>query len=146
MPLLKVFVAQSVVDVPPRLVKAAKKAACAAAKLEHKKGKVALLFTDDEHIRKLNKEFRNIDSDTDVLSFPSDEKRFLGDIAISYPCALRQAHEFGHPPAREIAFLTVHAMLHLVGYDHLCKKDETKMRERQREILKSAGFLTDEEL
>ncbi len=123
-----------------KIQKTAVKAAKAAAKAEGMKGGVSLLFADDETVRDLNNRYRGIDSTTDVLSFPSGEEGFLGDIAISVPRAQLQAAEFGHPLAREVAFLTVHAMLHLSGYDHMETEDEEKMRVRQREILKTAGY------
>lgn len=116
------------------------KAAKAAAKAEGMKGSVSLLLTEDESVRQLNSRYRSIDSTTDVLSFPSGEAGFLGDIAISVPRAQLQAAEFGHSLAREVAFLTVHGMLHLFGYDHIEMADEEKMRARQREILKNAGY------
>lgn len=120
--------------------RAALKAARIAAKCEKKSGGVSLLFTNDDDIHALNKEFRQVDKATDVLSFPSDEPGFLGDIAISVPCAVRQAREYGHSVEREIAFLTVHAMLHLFGYDHINESDEEVMRSRQRDILAAAGM------
>lgn len=120
--------------------RAALKAARMAAKCEKKSGGVSLLFTNDEDIHALNKEFRQVDKATDVLSFPSDDPGFLGDIAISVPCAVRQAQEYGHSVEREIAFLTVHAMLHLFGYDHMNENDEDVMRSRQRDILAAAGM------
>ena len=123
-----------------QLRKIAVKAVKAAAKHEGRKGGVSLLFTDDETIKQLNSRYRGVDSATDVLSFPSGEEDFLGDIAISVPRARQQAEEYGHPLPREIAFLTVHGMLHLMGYDHIEPADEEKMRARQREILNKAGF------
>jgi probable rRNA maturation factor len=120
--------------------KTAVKAAKAAAKYEGKKGGVSMLLTDDETVKELNSRYRGIDSTTDVLSFPSGEEGFLGDIAISVPRAQLQAEQYGHPLAREIAFLTVHAMLHLFDYDYINPADEEKMRARQREILKTAGY------
>ena len=122
--------------------KAAFKAAKAAVKLEGKKGRLrlSLLFTDDDNIRRLNKQYRGKDAETDVLSFPSGEEGFLGDIAISLTRAKRQAAEFAHPVEREIAFLTAHSMLHLFGYDHEDEAEESAMREKQREILKIAGY------
>ncbi len=123
-----------------KIKRAALKAARMAAKYEKKSGSVSLLMTDDENIHQLNREFRQVDKPTDVLSFPSDEPGFLGDIAISVPCAVRQAEEYGHSVDREIAFLTVHAMLHLFGYDHIEPQDEEIMRSRQRDILAAAGM------
>jgi probable rRNA maturation factor len=120
--------------------KAAVKAAKAAAKLEGKSGDVSLLFTDDDNIRRLNKQYRDKDSVTDVLSFPSEEEGFLGDIALSLPRAAEQAREFGHSEEREAAFLVAHSMLHLFGYDHETEEQEKEMREKQREIMKKAGY------
>ncbi len=137
--MLKIDVMWQRVDKDARLKRAALKAARKAAKREKKSGSVSLLFADDDIIHTLNREFRQVDKSTDVLSFPSDEPGFLGDIAICVPCAKRQAEEYGHSIEREIAFLTVHAMLHLFGYDHIDADDEELMRSRQREILAIAG-------
>ena len=115
---------------------------------------VSVTFTDDEDIRKLNRQFRNIDRATDVLSFPlfdysgeEDEPPvdelmgMLGDIVISLETAKRQAAEFGHSFEREAAFLCVHSMLHLLGYDHETgDEDEADMRRRQSEILDGMGL------
>ncbi len=120
--------------------KAAVKAAKAAAKLEGKSGDVSLLFTDNDNIRRLNKQYRDKDAVTDVLSFPSEEEGFLGDIALSLPRAAEQAKEFGHSEEREAAFLVAHSMLHLFGYDHETEEQDKEMREKQREIMKKAGY------
>lgn len=115
---------------------------------------VSVTFTDNEGIRELNRKFRNIDRSTDVLSFPlfdytgeSEEPPvdefvgMLGDIVISLEQAKKQAEEFGHSFEREAAFLTVHSMLHLLGYDHEAGGDEeADMRRRQREILDRMGL------
>ncbi len=112
----------------------------AALKLHGPKKLVSVLVTDDEDIRGLNRQFRDIDKPTDVLSFPSQEEGFLGDIAISLEKAQSQAQEYGHSLEREVAFLTAHAMLHLFGFDHMEEKDDTVMRQQQREILKRSGY------
>jgi probable rRNA maturation factor len=114
---------------------------------------ISLTFTDNEKIRRINSQFRSIDKPTDVLSFPlndyentpaslADEPSgCLGDIVISLERAKEQADEFGHSLDREIAFLTVHSMLHLLGYDHVdSEADELDMRRRQSEILKNMGL------
>ena len=114
---------------------------------------ISLTFTDNEKIRRINSQFRGIDKPTDVLSFPlndyentpaslADEPSgCLGDIVISLERAKEQADEFGHSLDREIAFLTVHSMLHLLGYDHVdSEADELDMRRRQSEILKNMGL------
>lgn len=112
---------------------------------------ISLTFTDNEKIRVLNRDFRNIDKETDVLSFPltdysgtalpiDEVNTSLGDIVISLERAKEQAEEFGHSFEREVAFLTVHSMLHLLGYDHVNSEDEDlEMRRRQKEILESIG-------
>lgn len=107
---------------------------------------VSVTFADDESIRKLNAEYRNLDRPTDVLSFPieddveaADESQvlMLGDIVISLERAAVQAEEYGHSFKREVAFLCAHSMLHLLGYDHeLGEEQDVDMRRRQREIMK----------
>ena len=106
---------------------------------------VSVTFTDDESIRVLNSQYRSIDRATDVLSFPLEEDieslssevlLMLGDIVISLERAKAQAEEFGHSFERETAFLCVHSMLHLLGYDHETgEEDELDMRRRQGEIM-----------
>ncbi len=114
-----------------------------------------LLLSDEQGIRELNSEFRNIDKQTDVLSFPAYELTrplkdciedieieteedliFIGDIAICVQQAIAQAQEYGHSLTREIAFLAVHGALHLLGYDHI--EDETEMVRLQKEIMEKA--------
>lgn len=117
------------------------------------KCEVSVTFTDNEGIRAVNKEYRGIDAPTDVLSFPltdfeggdeppTDEPEIsLGDIIVSLERAEEQAGEFGHSFEREVAFLCVHSMLHLLGYDHERGVDEEMdMRRRQREILEAMGL------
>ncbi len=114
---------------------------------------ISVTFVDDEGIRAINNSYRNIDKATDVLSFPltdfegseeppTDEPEVaLGDIVISLERARAQAEEFGHSFDREIAFLTVHSMLHLLGYDHVdSEEDDKEMRARQSEILEKMGL------
>ena len=115
---------------------------------------VSVTFTDNEKIRTLNKKFRGIDRSTDVLSFPlfdyTGEQEeppvdefigMLGDIVISLEQAEKQAAEYGHSFEREAAFLAVHSMLHLLGYDHESgEEDEADMRRRQSEILEKMGL------
>ncbi len=126
---------------PPRNIRiAAKRAAKLAGKLEGREFRAGLLFTDDDHIRRLNAQFRGIDAATDVLSFPSGVDDYLGDIAISLERAQRQADEIGQSLEREVAFLTAHAMLHLFGYDHEAQDAEMAMREMQRRIMEKVGL------
>ncbi len=118
---------------------------------------ISVTFTDDEKIRDINREYRNIDSPTDVLSFPmlefdenmkpqitefdrQDGEVLLGDIVISLERAKAQADSFGHSLLREVAFLTAHSMLHLLGYDHMTEPEERIMFEKQESILRSLGI------
>ncbi len=102
---------------------------------------VSVSFVTNEEIRKLNKEFRNVDSETDVLSFPMDEDEFegvimLGDIVLSTQRIIEQANDFEHSLEREMLYLTVHSMLHLLGYDHMNDEDKEEMRLREKQIMK----------
>ena len=78
---------------------------------------VAVRLTTDEELRRLNRDFAGHDSVTDVLSFAGSNQH-LGDLAISWPTVVRQAREFGHPEQTELALLSVHGLLHLIGWDH----------------------------
>lgn len=124
---------------------------------------VNLLLTTDEEIHAMNREFRQIDAPTDVLSFPMLEyeapgdfsgfedqeasfhpesgELLLGDIVISKDKVLKQAEEYGHSPKREFAFLIAHSMLHLFGYDHMEEDERLVMEQKQREILEQLGIL-----
>ena len=109
-----------------------------------------IIFVNDEEIHKINKEYRNIDRVTDVISFAlNDEKDFLikteeiGDIFICIDQAKRQAEEYKHSLDREIGFLSVHGYLHLNGYDHMNKEDEEVMFKKQDEILNNANLRRD---
>lgn len=113
---------------------------------------VSVTFTDNEGIRTFNQEYRQIDRATDVLSFPmydfkngdepeEGEPVCLGDIVLSLERAAEQAVEFGHSYEREVAFLTVHSVLHLLGYDHmLSDEDDLDMRKRQKDIMEQIGL------
>ena len=103
-----------------------------------------VILTDNKNIKNINKEYRNIDKETDVISFAlEDEKeeqnllkeRLLGDIYISVDKAMSQAKEYGHSLKRELSFLAVHGLLHLLGYDHMNKDDEKIMFSKQELIL-----------
>lgn len=127
---------------------------------------VYVLLTDNAQIHQINLDQRQIDRPTDVLSFPmasynhpadfSDlEERepdafhpesgelMLGDILISMDKVKEQADEYGHSPERELAFLTAHSMLHLMGYDHMEEEERKTMEKRQEEILKICGYVRD---
>ena len=107
-----------------------------------------IIITDNEYIHKINKEYRGIDRPTDVISFALEDNtdfiepefRVLGDIYISLDKALEQANEYGHSFLREICFLTVHGLLHLLGYDHMNESDEKVMFSKQDAILNEFGI------
>jgi len=126
---------------------------------------VSVLITDNDNIRQINKEYREIDKETDVLSFPNLEyekegdfsfledeilmascfhpesgELMLGDIVLSFEKIVSQAEEFGHSQLREFSFLIVHSMLHLFGYDHMETADAANMEMIQKAILDSIGI------
>ena len=126
---------------------------------------VSVLITDNEGIREINNEHREIDKATDVLSFPNIEyeqagdfshleevdlvsscfhpesgELMLGDIVVSYEKVISQAEEFGHSQLREFSFLIVHSMLHLLGYDHMDEEDAAIMEPKQEAILNSLNI------
>ncbi|MEN8907394.1 MAG: rRNA maturation RNase YbeY [Clostridiales bacterium] len=107
---------------------------------------VSVTITDDNYIKNLNKEYRNIDKSTDVLSFPmfdnyktweniSKEDSLLGDVVISIDKVIEQAKEYEHSINRELAFLVCHGIYHLLGYDHVEKNEEEIMLKKQENIL-----------
>jgi probable rRNA maturation factor len=113
-------------------------------------GEVSVLFTDDKGIQTLNAEYRQKDVPTDVLSFPQYDflyaiddlptYLYLGDIVISLERAALQAEEFEHSLEREIFYLVVHSVLHLLGYDHMEDEDKRIMREKEKSALKTLGI------
>ncbi|MDP5273097.1 rRNA maturation RNase YbeY [Chengkuizengella axinellae] len=123
-------------------------------------GEVTLTFVDDQTIHQLNKDYRNIDRPTDVLSFAMQESSneeteiffdedmdideisndMLGDIIISVSTAKKQSKEYEHSLQREIGFLFVHGFLHLIGYDHQDEQSEKEMFDKQEAILQEAGL------
>ena len=110
-------------------------------------GDITVLVAGPDHIRQLNRDFRQVDRVTDVLTFPSREGAaligspdgYLGDIMICRSRAVEQAAEYGHSLSRELAFLAVHGTLHILGYDHMNEAEEQIMRARQRTILERIG-------
>ena len=107
-----------------------------------------VIIVDNEEIHKINREYRNIDRPTDVISFALEDddtfikmdKRILGDIYISIDKAKEQAEEYGHALLRELCFLTIHGILHLLGYDHMKKDEEEIMFGLQERILTEYGI------
>ena len=114
-------------------------------KLDVKNPTVSITIVDNEKIKEINRDYRNKDTETDVISFAFEEAndytypdmRFLGEIYISIDKAKSQAEEYGHSLKREICFLTVHCLLHLLGYDHIEESDRVVMRRLEEEILES---------
>ena len=124
-------------------------------KLEKSKLYISITLTNPENIQKINKQYRNIDKETDVLSFPMFEKfeieqkikenkfdhdDILGDIIISIDKVKRQAIEYGHSFEREFSYMIVHGFYHLMGYDHIKEEDKVKMRPKEEKVLASLGI------
>ena len=114
-------------------------------------GEVSITLTNNDYIHTLNKQYRGIDRPTDVLSFALNESEepdvedgpdvnVLGDLVISVERAKEQAADYGHSVKREIAFLTVHGMLHLLGYDHMEEEDRIEMEAEQRFVMEKLGI------
>lgn len=109
---------------------------------------VSLSIVDRDAIHKLNKDYRGVDRETDVLSFPLDEEGYdnegnpiilLGDIVICLDVAEDQANDFGHSLEREMMYLICHSTLHLLGYDHIEEDDKREMRAKEKEVMKNLG-------
>ncbi|KKM11048.1 hypothetical protein SY88_10545 [Clostridiales bacterium PH28_bin88] len=114
---------------------------------------IGITLVDDSEIHRLNKDYRGVDSPTDVLSFAlrdesqeepviagAEEDHLLGDVVISMETALRQSCEYGHSLEREVGFLAVHGMLHLLGYDHPTEEERERMYLREEAVLNAAGL------
>lgn len=121
-------------------------------KLNEKNLYVNIVLTNPQNIRKINKEHRNIDKETDVLSFPMFEKEelekrkdlnedVLGDIVISIERVKKQADEYGHSFNRELSYMAVHGFYHLMGYDHIDEDDKIIMRQKEENILEKLEIL-----
>lgn len=112
---------------------------------------VNIIIVDNTKIRTINRDYRNIDRETDVISFALEDDdtfvklpiRVLGDIYISIDRSKAQAIEYGHSLKRELAFLTVHGILHLLGYDHMIKSDEEIMFQKQEQFLNDLDIRRD---
>lgn len=107
-----------------------------------------VIMVDNKKIHEINRDYRNIDRPTDVISFALEDDdsynrtdiRVLGDIYISIDKVISQAEEYGHSFKRELYFLAIHGFLHLLGYDHMNKEDEEKMFKKQEEVLSKYGI------
>lgn len=139
---------QDKVSIDDDIYEVVEKVAKECLKLEGKglNFEVSVSFVDNEEIQKLNRDYRNVDSPTDVLSFPMDDEEtdlyipMLGDIVISAERALEQATEFGHSFLREVAYLAAHSMFHLMGYDHMNDEEKQTMRQKEKEVMKALGI------
>lgn len=126
----------------------------AAAKVSELYGldraELSVTLTDNQHIHIINRQYRGVDRPTDVISFALNESdepevqdqevNILGDIIISLERAAEQAKEYGHSYRREVAFLTVHGLLHLLGYDHMEEAERLEMEEEQRVVMEALGI------
>jgi probable rRNA maturation factor len=117
--------------------------------IDHENIEVSLTFVDSDEINELNSAYRGVDAVTDVLSFPQFESPgeipqtgfvLLGDVVICLDQALAQAEAYGHTPEREILFLFVHSMYHLLGYDHHCDEEQAVMRQAEETVLARLGL------
>ena len=149
---------QKAVKVPSGLRILIRRACNAVLEYEHfdRPAEISVTFVDNNRIHELNREYRGKDSATDVLSFPLGENgeydidedngcKLLGDIVISMERAMEQAELYGHSLQREVAYLTVHSMLHLLGYDHETSPLEArKMREKEEQVLGELGISREE--
>ena len=145
---------QNAVKIPSGLRILIRRSCNAVLNYEHFEGpaEISVTFVDNDRIHELNKQYRNKDMPTDVLSFPMGENgqydidedngcKVLGDIVISMQRAMEQAELYGHSLQREVAYLTVHSMLHLIGYDHEGSGLEAvRMREREEAVLLQLGL------
>ena len=128
-------------------------------KIEKSKLYISIILTNPEHIHEINKQYRNVDRATDVLSFPMFEKDeldekiknndfehedVLGDIVISIEKVEEQAQEYGHSFEREFAYMLVHGFYHLMGYDHIENDDKVVMRKKEEIVLNKLGITRDE--
>ncbi len=129
-------------------IEAIKKTVIACLETEGMDGiyEVSVSFVTNEEIKELNRQYRNVDSETDVLSFPLDDEdddfsmdgdsMLLGDIVLSTEKIIEQAKDFGHSLEREMLYLVAHSTLHLLGYDHMEDDEKSEMRQREKEIMK----------
>lgn len=136
---------QDFMEITEENMKAIEKAIETTIEVEEAEGnfEVSVSFVTNEEIRELNRLYRNVDQETDVLSFPMDDDEdcegviMLGDVILSTEKIIEQAADFGHSLEREMIYLTVHSMLHLLGYDHMEEDEKEEMRSREKEVMKA---------
>ncbi len=140
-------------EIPDFLIEDFKKALTLILSLEkvYEPVEVSVSFVKPKEIKALNKEYRNKDSITDVLSFPTDMNIhiegipvMLGDVVICMERAREQSIEYGHSFERELIYLFVHSIFHLLGYDHIDENDKILMRHKEKKVLKELGIFRDE--
>lgn len=147
--------AQEKIDLEETVLKRLQEGIDAVADLNGlaEEAEVDVTIVDDEEIHELNRQYRGMDKPTDVLSFALDEgeedepemiggpeEHLYGDIIISAETALRQAEEYGHGLEREMTYLAVHGMFHLLGYDHMTEEDKAEMRAKEEEALRAINL------
>ncbi len=137
------------------LINVVMEAAFKEEKLENSNTYINIILTNPENIRKTNKKYRNIDRETDVLSFPMFEKEeievlkeqknqmieVLGDVMISIERVKQQSEEYGHSFERELSYMLVHGFYHLMGYDHIEENDKIQMREKEEKLLNKLNMV-----
>lgn len=134
---------QDFMEITQDYEKAIKNAVAAVLSEEDLHGdfEVSVSFVTNEEIKELNRDYRNVDCETDVLSFPMDDEFdgvfILGDIVLSTQKIIEQAHDLGNSLEREMLYLTVHSMLHLLGYDHMRDDEKKEMREKEKGIMRN---------
>lgn len=144
---------QKAVKIPTGIRMLVRRCCNAVLQLEKFEGpaEISVTFTDNAQIKELNKQYRNKDIETDVLSFPMGENgvydtdmqtgaKILGDVVISMEKARDQAELYGHSLQREIGYLTAHSVLHLLGYDHIDNMERVRMREKEELIMEQLGL------
>ncbi len=147
--------AQEKIDLEETVLKRLQEGIDAVADLNGlaEEAEVDVTIVDDEEIHELNRQYRGMDKPTDVLSFALDEgeedepeliggpeEHLYGDIIISAETALRQAEEYGHGLEREMTYLAVHGMFHLLGYDHMTEEDKAEMRAKEEEAFRAINL------
>ena len=144
---------QKKIKIPTGLRMLVRRCCHAVLQLEGFEGiaEISVTFVDNDEIHTLNKQYRNKDSATDVLSFPMGENgvydidpktgaQILGDVVISMEKAVEQAQRYGHSLQREVGYLTAHSVLHLLGYDHIDNMERVRMREKEEKVMALLGL------
>lgn len=140
-------------EIPKEIIKYFKKSTKVILEMENinEDVEVSVSFVNEDEIKELNKDYRDKDKVTDVLSFPTEMEYhiegvplILGDVVICSKRAKEQSEEFGHSLQRELVYLFVHSMFHLLGYDHIDDDDKLLMRQKEKEALKRIGIFKNE--